>query len=143
MEAIEEIENIVDRHAIECDFKRVDGIIYAVYDESRKDLEKEAGVYEKLGIEGGLSRNSLKLPFETSAGLVMKNQAEFHPLKFLRGIIDVLRERGVKIYEHTRAETVDGDRLSTTEGLGIDFGNLVIATHFPFLDIDGLYFNSF
>lgn len=143
MEAIDEIENIIDRHAIDCDFKRVDGVIYAVYDNSHKDLEKEAGAYQKLGIEGRLSKNGLELPFETSAELVMKNQAEFHPLKFLRGIIEVLQSRGVKIFEHTRAETVDGDKLSTTEGLEINFGKLVIATHFPFLDIDGLYFNSF
>lgn len=143
MEAIDEIENIVKRHNIDCDFKRVDSIIYAVHEDSVKDLEKEAQSYEKLGIDGTLFKNELKLPFETTAELVMKNQAEFHPLKFLQGVVDVLREKGVSIYEQTRGESVYDDVLYTTDEVKIHFENLVIATHFPFLDFDGLYFNSF
>lgn len=143
MEAIDEIENIVNKHDIDCDFKRVDGVIYAVYEDSVKDLEKEAEVYKTLGIDGNLFRNEMKLPFETSTELVMKNQAEFHPLKFLQTILEVLKEKGVTVYEHTRGESIDGNTLSTTDGIKIDFENIIIATHFPFLDFDGLYFNSF
>ncbi|AKG74402.1 NAD(P)/FAD-dependent oxidoreductase [Salinicoccus halodurans] len=102
MEAIDEIENIVNKHDIDCDFKRVDGVIYAVYEDSVKDLKKEAEVYKTLGIDGNLFRNEMKLPFETSAELVMKNQAEFHPLKFLQTILEVLKEKVLQ-FMNTRA----------------------------------------
>ncbi|WP_411842216.1 FAD-dependent oxidoreductase [Salinicoccus sp. HZC-1] len=143
MEAIDEIESIVNKHDIDCDFRRVDGVIYAVYEDSIKDLEKEAEVYNDIGIDGALFKNELTLPFETKAELVMRNQAEYHPLKFLNGILEVLKEKGVKVYEETRGESADDDTLTTTEGINIKFNTLVIATHFPFLDFDGLYFNSF
>ncbi|MCD2137284.1 FAD-dependent oxidoreductase [Salinicoccus halitifaciens] len=143
MAAITEMENVAVKHDIDCDFKRVDTVIYAVHEESIKELEKEAEMYDSLGIEGHLSKGELKLPFETVAELVMKNQAEFHPLKFLKGVLDVAVDSGVKVYEHTRAKSVDENTLHTENGQKINFENLVIATHFPFLDFDGFYFNSF
>lgn len=143
MEAINEIERLVAKHEIDCDFKRLNSVIYTVYEDSIKDLEKEADVYKSLGIDGYLSKGGLKLPFETVAELVMKNQAEFHPLKFLKGILDIATDSGVKVYEHTRAKSVEDDTLVTTDGNKINFKNMVIATHFPFLDLEGFYFNSF
>lgn len=73
----------------------------------------------------------------------MKNQAEFHPLKFLKSIWDVAVASWVKVYEQTRAKSVEGNTLLTADDHRINFENLVIATHSPFLDFDGLYFNSF
>lgn len=143
MEAIEEIENIVNKYQIDCDFKRVDSVIYSVHEKSVKDLEKEAAIYNELSIDGYLFKNGLDLPFETTSELVMKNQAEFHPVKFLNGIINILVKHNVTIYEHTRAKSVDENTLYTTDGHSIDFDTLVIATHFPFLDIKSFYFNSF
>ena len=141
--AIEEIENIVTTYNIDCDFKRVNTVIYAEHEKSVKDLEKEEKVYKELSIDGYLSTDADDLPFETAGRLVMKNQAEFHPLKFLEGIIEVLKEHHVTIYEHTRAKNVDGNTLATIDGYSIDFEQLIIATHFPFLDIENFYFNSF
>src|SRR5699024_5930860 len=86
MKAIDEIERLVDKHEIDCDFKRLNSVVYTVHEDSIKDLEKEAEVYQSLGIDGYLSKGELKLPFETTSELVMKNQAEFHPLKFLKEI---------------------------------------------------------
>src|SRR5699024_11783833 len=80
-----------------------------------KDLEKEAEVYRTLGIDGHLSKGELKLPFETTSELVMKNQAEFHPLKFLKAILGIATASGVKVFEHTRAKSVEDDTLYTTE----------------------------
>ena len=143
MAAITEMENLTVKHDIDCDFKRVDTVMYAVHEETIEELEKEAEMYESLGIDGYLSKGELKLPFETAGELVMKNQAEFHPLKFLKGVLDVAVDSGVKVYEHTHAQSVDDNTLHTEGGHKINFENLVIATHFPFLDFDGLYFNSF
>lgn len=143
MSAIKEIENIIEKYNIDCDFKRVDSVIYAEHEKSLKNLEKEAKVYKELSIDGYLSTDTNQLPFETAGQLVMKNQAEFHPLKFLKGIIEVLRELNVTIYEHTRGKNTDGNTLFTTDDFSIDFEQLIIATHFPFLDIENFYFNSF
>lgn len=143
MSAIEEIERIVTKYNIDCDFKRTDSVIYAEHEKSVKDLEKEEKVYKELSIDGYLSKDQNNLPFETAGRLVMKNQAEFHPLKFLKGIIEVLQGLNVTIYEHTRAKSADGNTLSTVDNYKITFDYLIIATHFPFLDLENFYFNSF
>ena len=143
MKAIDEIERLVDKHEIDCDFKRLNSVVYTVHEDSIKDLEKEAEVYQSLGIDGYLSKGELKLPFETTSELVMKNQAEFHPLKFLKAILGIATASGVKVFEHTRAKSVEDDTLYTTDGNSINFNHMVIATHFPFLDMEGFYFNSF
>ncbi|OZT77790.1 FAD-dependent oxidoreductase [Salinicoccus roseus] len=143
MAAIDEIESISRKHNIDCDFRRVDGVMYAENESSVKELEKEAKVYEDLDIDGSLLKEQFDLPFETVAQLVMRNQGEFHPLKFLKGILEVLEEKGVEIYEHVMGKGVEGNTLKTSEGISIDFEHLVVATHFPFLDYQGFYFNSF
>lgn len=143
MAAIEELEAIGRKHDLDGDFRRVDGVIYVEEETSISKLEKEAEAYQTLGIDGTLLKKGLDLPFETSAELVMRNQAEFHPLKYLKGILEVLDEKGVTIYEHTRGKSLDGDMLTTVDGNSIYFKHIIIATHFPFLDYQGLYFNSF
>ena len=143
MSAIKEVERIVNKYNIDCDFKRVDSVIYAEHEKSMKDLKKEEKVYKELSIDGHLTTDEHDLPFETAGELIMKNQAEFHPLKFLQGIIEVLEDLNVTIYEHTRAKNADGNTLTTVNDHNIDFEHLIIATHFPFLDIENFYFNSF
>lgn len=143
MSALKEIERIVVNYDIDCDFKRVNSVIYAEHEKSLKDLEKEEKVYKELAIDGYLSEDTNDIPFETAGRLIMKNQAEFHPLKFLKGIIELLKEMNVKIYEHTRAKSTDANTLFTTDDFSIDFEHLIITTHFPFLDIENFYFNSF
>ncbi|TVT29792.1 FAD-dependent oxidoreductase [Salinicoccus cyprini] len=143
MEAIAEMEAIGRKHNIDGDFRRVDGVMYVEEDASVSELEKEAEAYKELGIDGTLLKKELDLPFETAAELIMRNQAEFHPLKYLKGILEVLAEKDVSIYEHTRGKSLDGDTLATNDGNSIHFRHLIIATHFPFLDYQGFYFNSF
>jgi Glycine/D-amino acid oxidases (deaminating) len=55
----------------------------------------------------------------------------------------VLQGLNVTIYEHTRAKSADGNTLSTVDNYKITFDYLIIATHFPFLDLENFYFNSF
>src|SRR5699024_10927866 len=141
MKTIDEIERLVDKHEIDCDFKRLNSDVYTVNEDTNKDLEKEAEVYRTLGIDGHLSKGEPKLPNETTSDLLMKNQAEFHPLIFLKAILGIATDSGVKVFEHTRAKSVEDDTLYTTDGNSINFNHMVIATHFPFLDMEGFYFN--
>ena len=46
------------------------------------------------------------LPFEVAAAIRLDDQAEFHPVKYLRGIADALDDGGQTVYEQTRATGV-------------------------------------
>ena len=64
----------------------------------------------------------------------LRGQAQFHPLKFLQALADRLT-----IYERTPVEHVEGGTLFTPRGT-IEAGRVVFASHYPFVNVPGLYF---
>ncbi len=72
--------------------------------------------------------------FPLNQHLCLKNQAQFHPLKFLSEIADDL-----EIYENTKAICVKNNTVITDKG-NIKAENIVFACHFPFVNFPGLYF---
>src|SRR5699024_12598668 len=86
-------EKTVERHHIDCDFTKRDTYIYATTREASFKLEKEEKAYQQLGIDGELTKH---IPFniEINQALVMRNQAQFHPLKYVRHLVDIIVEKG-------------------------------------------------
>jgi len=114
-----------------CDFEEKMAYVYSV-DDKRK-LEREATAYRKLGIEPIFQENP-PLPFRTAGAIGMAGQAQFHPLKFLYALAD-----GLEIYENTFVSKIDGHKVYTENGI-ITAKHIVLATHFPMVNIPGLYF---
>ncbi|OES46528.1 FAD-dependent oxidoreductase [Domibacillus iocasae] len=140
-EAIAFLKKTVNELKIECDFTPQDAYVYITTNEMRPMLEKELEAYEKLGINGGLAGETARknLPFNVEEALVMRDQAHFHPVKFLEAIVQDMAER-VHIFEDTRAEAIDGRAVKTTNGYKVIADHIVVASHFPFNDFDGAYF---
>ncbi|MNJ47793.1 Cytochrome b6-f complex iron-sulfur subunit 1 [compost metagenome] len=76
----------------------------------------------------------------------MKNQAQFHPLQYLRTLVEYVTSHGGTLYENTTLEdaavnTGNGRRQLTTEnGYKITCKYAISASHFPFYDGSGFYF---
>nr|WP_263323207.1 FAD-dependent oxidoreductase [Neobacillus sp. Marseille-Q6967] len=138
------VENTSKEKGIDCDFSKQDAFVYAVSDKYAKKLDTEWSAYQRLGIDGGLISN---IPFdiEIKSALVMRNQAQYHPLKFLRGLLQEALNAGCKVYENTTAIDLEEEESSqpkviTKDGFKITCNHVVIASHFPFYDKPGLYF---
>ena len=116
---------------IPCDFEDKTAYVYSTHD--RQKLEHEALVYHKLGIPPQFCENT-SLPIKTVGAIGMKNQAQFHPLKLLYALAENL-----EIYENTFVSKVDGHTAYTQKGK-ITARHIVLATHFPLVNIPGLYF---
>src|SRR5262249_17811608 len=69
----------VKEKGIECDLSSEDAYIYATTDEYRRNIETEWAAYERLGIDGAL-KDTIPFKIQTTAALMMQNQAQFHPL---------------------------------------------------------------
>src|SRR5699024_8186761 len=106
------IEKTVEQHHIDCDFTKQDAYIYATTREASFKLEKEEKAYQQLGIDGELTKH---IPFniEIDQALVMRNQAQFHPLKYVRHIIFIFVNIVGHIFEHTTAVNVETGELPT------------------------------
>ena len=116
---------------IPCDFEEQSHTVY-----SRQDLhalEEELAVLSKLNYPAELA-GSLPLPFPTIGGIRFPRQAQFHPLKFLSGIVGNLT-----IYENTPVQSLSKTEAVTEHGR-IHANAVVVATHFPFLNKHGSYF---
>jgi len=95
-------------------------------------IEREADALNYLGINAVFCDN-VSLPFKTAGAVCVKDQAQFHPLKFLYAIA-----KDLPIYENTKVIELLPNKAVTT-GAEISYKNLIIATHFPMLNKHGLY----
>lgn len=116
---------------IDCDFEEKDSIVYSLND--KRKIEKEMQALARLGFHAEL-KDRLSLPFETAGAIMFKNQAQFHPLKFIAAIT-----QGLHIYENTFVKKIEGNTALTDYGK-IIADKIIVATHFPFINKHGSYF---
>ena len=134
--AVDRIEEIALAEGIDCDFVRVDGYLVPAgvqdVDYLRKELAAslQAGFPDAEWVERGPG------PFAASPAIRFPRQARFHPLKYLYGLLAVLRSRGVEVYGHTPIGSLEeeGEVVVATalEGRRITAKAVVVATNSPF-----------
>jgi glycine/D-amino acid oxidase-like deaminating enzyme/nitrite reductase/ring-hydroxylating ferredoxin subunit len=135
--AVELIESIIAEERIECEFRRLDGFLFAGNTTQQQSLEQELAAARRAGVVAGWTD---ELPFEARVSgpfLCFPNQAQFHPLKYLSGLARAVERRRGAIYCGTRAldveESADGVIVKTaTSRLRAD--SVVVATNTPFND---------
>lgn len=142
MRAKEFIEKTISEHQMDCDYESQDAYVYTNDDHYIMQLENEMKAYEKLSIDSEyLTEIPLKLPLK--AAIKMKNQAQFHPLKYLKELVKLCKENGVTFYENTPAIDIEYNKhpnILTKDGHRITCNHVIIASHFPFYDKQGFYF---
>ncbi len=127
--SLEEYERLCSK--LDCDYEKRDTVVYSL-DDARAP-QREAAALCRLGVSAELTDAS-ELPFHTAGAVKVRNQAQFHPLKFAYAIA-----QGLPIYENTKAEEILPDKVITNRG-EIKYEKLIIATHFPMLNKHGWYF---
>lgn len=140
-EALDFFKETTNSLQIDCDYKEQEAILYATTEAYESKLEKEAEAYEKLGIPGKLTTETV-LDIPVKNALVMEGQVQFHPLKYLRALVQFLIEKGVRIHENTTAVKVTNGHhqtVTTKNGARILSDYVLVATHFPFHEGLSLY----
>lgn len=143
MDAKTWIKDTIADNQITCGFSDEDAYIYTDDDKEIKHIKNETDAYQKMAIEGELvDKMPLEIPIK--AALVMKNQAQFHPLHFLKHLVTAIHDDGINIYEQTTAVDIEFSEhpiITTKDNHQITCQHVVIATHYPFHDRSGLYFS--
>lgn len=120
---------------IDCDFEKVDSYIYSR--SNRAALESEMTALAKIGYAAEFCEDP-NLPVATVGAVKFKNQAQYDPLKFLRGIVHEMGENA-RIFEHTHIIEIKG-KTALSKSAKITADKIVIATHFPFVNTHGSYY---
>lgn len=116
---------------MDCHFETKDSFVYSL--NSPAKLEKELHALNQLGYTADYV-GKLPLPLSNAGAVRFENQAQFHPLKFLAEI-----SKGLSIYEHTKVRELMPNTAMTEYGR-ITAQNIIVTTHFPFLNKHGSYF---
>ena len=129
--AIKKYKEIIEDKRIECDFEEKPAYVYSLNEV--EVLKEEVEAAKNLGIDAEFVQEA-NLPFKIKGAVKFNNQAQFNPLKFLKGISNEL-----VIYENTRALEIK-ENLVVTSGGNITANNIVVATHYPIMNAPGYYF---
>ncbi|MFB5087436.1 FAD-dependent oxidoreductase [Psychrobacillus sp. PGGUH221] len=135
------IEETAKELGIKCDFEKVDAYIYADTKEGVQTVRKEMDAYNKLGIEGATLTTNTGLPYDVMESLKLENQGQFHPLKYATGLMNKAIENGVQFFEKSRAKTISKNIVEMMNGHKIRAKKILVCSHFPFNDGNGLYFS--
>lgn len=115
---------------IDCDFEEKDNYVYSA--DKIKKIKNELYALDKIGCNAEYAEN-LPLPTETVGAVCIKNQAQYNPLKFSGEIT-----KNLNIYENTFVSEMIGNTAKTKNGK-IEAKQVVVATHFPFINKHGGY----
>ncbi len=129
--AIDAIERNIHTFGIDCDFRRVDGYLWTPEGQPRRELDKERLASHRVGLPAEFVERA-PLPFDTGMALRFPNQAEFHPLKYLRGLANAVVSGGGRICTGVHITDVKSGtpcRLKTSDGRTFDTSAVVDATN--------------
>lgn len=142
-EALQFIKQTVEKASISCSFSEEDAYLYATTPEYARKLTNEMRAYQQLGIHGEFV-NSLPLDLTIKAGILMRNQAQFDPVAYLKPLVEKFVEMGGQVYERTVAIDVQqGTKpvVVTKNGPTVTCNHVLACSHFPFYDGNALYFS--
>lgn len=127
------IKDHINMYQIYCDYSIQNGYLFSLNEDQDKELQKVMEGNQKVGIE---TVETAMNPFGIPSVRVVEiaNQAQFHPLKYLRILLKEFIHSGGTYVENCRVTSVEkkADRLvsSTTNG-NIISNHLIYATHIP------------
>ena len=134
--AIGMYEQIIKEENISCHFEKLPAYLYTVEETGKEKLRKEAFAASSLGLPAYFveGKKVMELPFTIKGAVCFENQAQFHPLEFIKQLAKELI-----IYEDTKVLSVKKHRILTNRGV-LEADNIVFATHYPFVNVPGFYF---
>lgn len=130
-QAIGFIEQAIAREGIGCDFTRLNGYLFLHPSDREDSLQKEYEACRRAGLDVELTGNAPGLAAAEKSALMFRNQGQFHPLKYLKGLCDAIIRMGGKIYTGTHAAEINDTGIVTDDGYKVSAEHIVVATNSP------------
>ncbi|MBA2242694.1 MAG: FAD-binding oxidoreductase, partial [Chthoniobacterales bacterium] len=135
--AINFVEKVVQEEKVDCQFERLDGYLFKPPNEPGENLRQEYEACLRAGLSVEWEERAPIEAFDTGPAIRFPNQAQFHPLHYLRGLARAIERGGGRIYTGTRVLEVEGGEdahVTTQDGHTVHAGSLVVASNTPIND---------
>lgn len=129
-QAIDFVEQTVQKEHIACDFQRVNGYLFKHPSDDEESLQKELDAANRAGLNVFEVDHAPDM-LQPRRAICFPQQAQFHPVKYVEGLCKAITERGGKIYTNTRAVEFKDDGITTANGYTIKAKHTVVATNSP------------
>lgn len=120
---------------LDAHYKKLVAYEYAETDDQVAELQREFDAAREAGVAVEWLDSAEGLPFKTLNAIRYKQNARFHPLRFLYNMAEKLRAGGVQIYEDSQVvkhdEKSDYVEVKLSTGATISAQHLILATHSP------------
>lgn len=129
IDAISLIKEIINTNNIDCDLEENRSIIFALNKKNINKIENEKNLLEEFGSNIKIINNK-----DIALGIEGKGNYVFHPIKYINGIINVIKEK-ILLYEHVLAKNIsfrEGWYEVLTDKGVIRAKKVVVSTHYPF-----------
>ena len=140
--AIKQIEKNIRTEAIECDFEWLDGFLFVPPGEKSTVLEEELQAAHRAGLGDVAMLDRAPLEFNTGPCLRFPRQAQFHPLKYLAGLVRAIEARQGRLHTGTHVTQIEGGdhaEVQTSSGFRVTAQAVIVATNTPVNDLFALH----
>lgn len=105
--AIDRIESIIAEEKVPCGFERLDGYLFeAQTNGDDKFLRRELDAARRAGLQVEMLARAPWPDYRTGPCLRFANQGQFHPLKYLRGLVRALERGGGRVFTNSRVAEI-------------------------------------
>lgn len=133
--AVDRIEAIHKREGINCDFRRLDGYLFQALNTDTKIIDDELDAVRKVSAPVDRLVGVPLAHCDKQHALRYPRQATFHPLKYLKGLAEIIEAKGGVFYSKTIIQEIkelkDGLVAVKTDGGLVTAKAAVVATNSP------------
>jgi len=126
---LQTIRALTGSYRLDCSFQPKPAFTYTNDEAEVENIEKEVELALRLGLPAALTRDT-GLPFDVLAAMRWEDQAQFHPIRYVKGLALTIPGEGSHVFERSRVIDWDPHRIATDAGT-VHARHVVMATHLP------------
>lgn len=123
----------IEQYQINCDYAAKPGYLYAEDEDQAKQLEDIYNGANQVGVPVAYA-DEVPTPIKYIKAARFDNQAQFHPLKYLKALQEKFEKAGGQLLEETIIDSVDnaGDiHIAKAGEVSMKAKSVIYATHIP------------
>jgi glycine/D-amino acid oxidase-like deaminating enzyme len=130
--AIAQIEQIIQKEKIQCDWSKADNYVYTAKRERIAEFKAEAKIAAQLGLPASFETR-LDLPFKIAGAVKFADQAKFQAKAYVMGLAKVVNGQGSHVYENSEVTGFHGGTSAwvKTRQARVSAQHIIVATKVP------------